>query len=726
MATAMVYKHQSLDDLISLICAIREGDHQAFSMLVERFQGMGFVVAFNMLGNKELAEDALQEAFLAAYRELHKLREPAAFPSWFRRLVVKYSDRLIRKKSIQTEPLGETTVINEHINDPAKMFEQMEGHYTLQTALNNLPSSQRIPLKLFYYQGYSQKDIAAFLGLPLSTVKKRLFDARHNIKEILEMPKQQDLSNEVATRINFFIALKSRNMDQIRKLVEQDAALIDAQTQWGEASEGYYWPTGMNAMMWAAATGDRELMEFLMDRGGDVHCLNEEGMSRTLWSAINMQQIEMVKVLLEYGVGTQGQHYSDHGLLHLAVIVGNAEIVALLLEHGADIGIVDKNGRTAGDWAAIKGDEAVINVLVEVGMIDITAEISRLPEMTAISREIGVSPLLLSNMLNVKGEIVDGLEGISVQDYRPIYRRKAPYILTTGIKIVDAIAPLKRGGHNGIFTPLPGLGKLVLLGQIVENMRQLYDGVTVSLMVEDGPYTAENLMLCWRSMGVQDRVVQVAVGANGGVQDTLRGAETALTLADYFREQGHEVLLLVDSRLALEGEVVDYLRLNPSVTPSSAVTIVYYGDHTPETDPEIFGSLDTLITFDRRRAKAGLWPAIDPLRSKAFFFDYARVDDQHVNLVNQAKRILQRYQDLGVNGEVDVLANDVDREIAMRARRLNQFLTQPFTLAESFTARLGEIVSLKDTLAGIEAILVADLDDVSEDQLSMIGALALE
>lgn len=720
MANEMQYQ-ESYSNLIRRVCMAQNGDAEAFATLVERFQGMGFAVAYDMLNTTQLAEDALQEAFLAAYRELHKLREPAAFPSWFRRLVVKYSDRLIRNKSLPTAPYEDALNVGVNFNDPAQTYEKIEQLHALRTALHTLPSSQRLPITLYYLHGYSQQAIADFLGLPVSTVKKRVFDARQQLKETILMNEKPQVSSDVAARVNFFVALKTRDLAKIKKLVDQNPALLNAQTTWGEASEGYYWPLGVPPTVWAAAIGDLKLLKMLMDKGADIHVLTDNGGSRTLFHAIGMQQVEMVAFLLDQGVAVNAHYYADLTPAHHAVLVENIDILKLLIEHGADLSLVDKSGHSPADWAAMKGNADVLEIFVDEGLL---SEVPAAPTTTkSSSRQIQVSSALFNQILNVEGAIMNGAITMEGADYRGIVQHNAPYMLSSGIKIIDGIAPLRRGGQNGIFTPLPGVGKLVVLGQIIAHLRQLYNGVAVSLMLEEGPYTAENQLLCWRSMGVHDQIVQVAVSGGAGVQDMLRGAETALTIADYFREQGHEVLLLVDSKLAMEADVVRYLQANPSITPTSAVTTLYYGDNTPETDPEIFGRLDTLITFDKARAKQGLWPAIDPLRSTAYFLDNVSLNRHHHTLIQQVKQTLQRYHDLGANGDIAELADVHDQQTVLRARRLHHFLTQAFSIAELYTGRPGEIVDLEDSLVGIEAILAGEWDEVAENELTFIGAL---
>lgn len=171
------------DTVAQLVQRARAGDQAAFSELVQRFQSMAYGYAYSILGDFPLAEDAAQMAFVEAYRKLDDLREPAAFPGWFRRIVFKYCDRIARSERFPTVPLDAVGELADEGAGPHEIVEARERDRLVQRAVRGLPEGQRVATALYYIGGYSQREVAAFLGVPLSTVKNRLYAARKRLKE---------------------------------------------------------------------------------------------------------------------------------------------------------------------------------------------------------------------------------------------------------------------------------------------------------------------------------------------------------------------------------------------------------------------------------------------------------------------------------------------------------------------------------------------------------------
>jgi RNA polymerase sigma factor (sigma-70 family) len=169
----------------SLIEAAQNGDQPAFAELMLRFQEAAREWAFQALGDPHLAEDAAQEAFLIAYRQLDQLRDPKAFPSWLKRIVLSQCHRILRRRQMPSAPLDDEAPVPESGHDPATEVEQREMQESLRRAVQNLPDGERAVTELFYIVGYSQQEIAERLRLPLTTVKKRLQYARERLKESL-------------------------------------------------------------------------------------------------------------------------------------------------------------------------------------------------------------------------------------------------------------------------------------------------------------------------------------------------------------------------------------------------------------------------------------------------------------------------------------------------------------------------------------------------------------
>ena len=172
-----------MEDLTTLVTLARSGDLDAYGRLVRRFQDMAVGCAYSLLGDFHLAEDAAQEAFVQAYRDLATLRLPAAFPGWFRRIVFKHCDRLTRRKRVATAPLVAASGVPSGKPGPAEAAERRELHDKVLAAIRALPEHERMATTLFYIDGYSQKEIADFLEVPVSTVKNRLHASRKRLKE---------------------------------------------------------------------------------------------------------------------------------------------------------------------------------------------------------------------------------------------------------------------------------------------------------------------------------------------------------------------------------------------------------------------------------------------------------------------------------------------------------------------------------------------------------------
>ncbi len=172
-----------MQELKILIEQAQAGEMDAFEQVVRRFQDMAYGYAYSILGDFHLAEDAAQEAFVEAYRHLKDLREPEAFPGWFRRLVFKQCDRLFRRRRVETVPLDEAVAVAAGEGSPAHATEKREMEQQVRNAVFTLPEPQRAVTTLFYIDGYSQAEVAEFLEVPVTTVKKRLHDSRRKLKE---------------------------------------------------------------------------------------------------------------------------------------------------------------------------------------------------------------------------------------------------------------------------------------------------------------------------------------------------------------------------------------------------------------------------------------------------------------------------------------------------------------------------------------------------------------
>lgn len=735
-----------MEELSDLVQAAQGGDHEAFARIVVRFQNMAYAGAYAMTGDSFLAQDAAQEAFIDAYLSLGKLREPAAFPGWFRRILIKHSDRQIRGRRVSAISFEEATWLPSEMPEPAFLVEQGQMVHTVQAAVAALPQEQRLVTTLFYVQGYSQKEIAQFLELPVTTIKKRLYTARQSLKERMITMLQDHLrenkpsqSEAFARKVQFFIALRANDLGQVKKLAAEDPTLLHLKTTWDASTQSYYWPLGATPLYCVVGTDYLDLLEFLLSQSLDV---NEAGPSgfKPLHHAVMMRQLDAARRLLAAGADANARTDRGHTPLHHAAIRNNEAMAKLLLAHGADLNVTDQQGYTPLDWAIIMDHAPLAALLSQQGAKKTLKGSGPTPPPSLTppppTRQVPLGRDVVSRVLDGAGQPLDGplpAGAPSQPVYHRVHETPSP-ILETGIKIVDLFAPLQRGGHLGIFSPLSGIGKIVLVNQLIHRVAAFHDGYIIYLGLEEGPYTAANIVQAWRGeFGLKENILEERIVRVFGQIDNPGSiwqqiAETGLTLAEGFRREGHDVLLVVDSRLALAEGVLSYLRHYAISSPEAAITTLYYGDYTVGLEPEEFAQLDGVITFDRERAMQRLYPAVDPLRSYSRLMQPNLIGPAHVELATQARQLFQRYQELHFQVEkygLDSLFYLEDRQAdetrVIRARRLHRFLAQPFFGTEPWTGVPGQYVPLEDTLAGCRAILAGQADNLPEEALYFVG-----
>ncbi|MBN1141020.1 MAG: F0F1 ATP synthase subunit beta [Deltaproteobacteria bacterium] len=378
------------------------------------------------------------------------------------------------------------------------------------------------------------------------------------------------------------------------------------------------------------------------------------------------------------------------------------------------------------------------------------------PLRAPVGREI------LGRMFNVFGDAIDGKAPAAAQEHRSVHR-KAPglgeraassEIFTTGIKAIDVLAPLERGGKAGLFGGA-GVGKTVLITELIHNMVGEHEGVSVFCGIGERCREGEELYREMRDAGVLDNTVMVFGQMNEPPGARFRVGLTALTMAEYFRDdREQDVLLLIDnifrfiqagmelsgmlgllpSRLGYQPTMASELaQLQERITNTqrAAITSIQavYVPADDLTDPaavHTFAHLSASIVLSRKRASEGLYPAIDPLESYSKMLTPLIVGDRHYRIAQQVRATLASYEELK-----DIIAllgmeelSRQDRNTVFRARRLERFLTQPFFTTEQFTGMKGRSVSLEEALTGCERILNDEFSAVPEKNLYMIGSLA--
>ncbi len=376
-----------------------------------------------------------------------------------------------------------------------------------------------------------------------------------------------------------------------------------------------------------------------------------------------------------------------------------------------------------------------------------------------ISVPVGASTL--GRLFNVIGEPIDDKGPVKADKTYPIHR-PAPTlvdqstkqeILETGIKVIDLIAPFVKGGKIAIFGGA-GVGKTVLIQELIHNIAEVHGGVSVFAGVGERSREGNDLYREMKDSGVIDKTAMVFGQMNEPPGSRLRVALTGLTMAEYFRdEKNQDVLLFIDNifRFAQAGSEVSALlgripsavgyqptlasemgALQERITSTTkgsitSVQAVYVpaDDYTDPAPVATFAHLDSTISLERSIAEQALYPAVDPLSSNSRILEPGVVGQAHYDVARGVQRVLQRYKDLQ-----DIIAilgmeelSEEDKRVVSRARKIQRFLTQPMFVAEAFTSKAGKYVKLEDTIKGFKEILDGKHDDKSEQAFYMVGSI---
>lgn len=375
---------------------------------------------------------------------------------------------------------------------------------------------------------------------------------------------------------------------------------------------------------------------------------------------------------------------------------------------------------------------------------------------------VPVGEKTLGRIFNVLGEPIDALGKIedSVERH-PIHKeapafteqKTTPEMLETGLKVIDLISPFTKGGKIGIFGGA-GVGKTVIVKELIRNIAAVHKGHSVFAGVGERTREGTDLWMEMEESKVLDNTVLVFGQMNEPPGNRMRVALTGLTMAEYFRdEKGEDVLLFIDNifRFAQAGSEVSALLgrmpsavgyqpnlakdmgdLEERITSThrgsvTSVQAVYVpaDDYTDPAPVAIFAHLDATLTLDRAIMEQGLYPAVNPLTSTSRLLDPNAVGEEHYNVAMSVKKTLQKYQDLQ-----DIIAilgmdelSDEDKLTVSRARKIQRFLTQPMFVAETFTGLEGSYVKIEETIRGFKEILEGKHDDIPEQAFYMVGTI---
>jgi len=371
----------------------------------------------------------------------------------------------------------------------------------------------------------------------------------------------------------------------------------------------------------------------------------------------------------------------------------------------------------------------------------------------------------LGRIMDVLGRPIDERGDIGEQERMPIHRKAPSYeelsstneLLETGIKVIDLVCPFAKGGKVGLFGGA-GVGKTVNMMELINNIATEHSGLSVFAGVGERTREGNDFYHEMQESGVIDlegesKVSMVYGQMNEPPGNRLRVALSGLTMAEKFRDEGRDVLLFIDNiyRYTLAGTEVSALlgrmpsavgyqptlaeemgalqeritsTKNGSITSIQAV-YVPADDLTDPSPATTFAHLDAKVVLSREIASLGIYPAVDPLDSSSRQLDPLVIGQEHYDVANGVQTVLQRYKELK-----DIIAilgmdelSDEDKQTVSRARRISQFLSQPFTVAEIFTNAPGKYVSLKDTISGFKGILDGDYDHLPEQAFSMVGSI---
>ena len=374
--------------------------------------------------------------------------------------------------------------------------------------------------------------------------------------------------------------------------------------------------------------------------------------------------------------------------------------------------------------------------------------------------EVPVGEKVLGRLFNVLGKIQDEGEPLDTDKYYTIHRPAPkfeeqsvePEMFETGIKVIDLLAPYQKGGKIGLFGGA-GVGKTVLIQELINNIAKEHGGLSVFTGVGERTREGNDLYNEMKESGVIDKTALVFGQMNESPGARMRVALTGLTMSEYFRDQGQDVLLFIDNIFrftqagsevsALLGRIPSAVGYQPTLatemgqlqeritsTNSGSITSVQavYVPADDLTDPApatTFTHLDATTVLSRSIVELGIYPAVDPLESSSRMLDPKIVGQEHYEIATKVRYILEKYKELQ-----DIIAilgldelSDEDKILVNRARRIQRFLSQPFTVGEQFTGIKGKYVPIKETLIGFKEILEGKHDDLPEAAFLFAGTI---
>ena len=430
---------------------------------------------------------------------------------------------------------------------------------------------------------------------------------------------------------------------------------------------------------------------------------------------------------------------------------------ALKIEHPGDKdkGVPDIN--ITLEVAAHLGDNMVRTIAMSAtdGLVRGTPAVDTGQPIT-----VPVGEAILGRIMNVIGEPVDQQGPINAKERLPIHRESPEFtaqdtstqVFETGVKVFDLLVPFVKGGKMGMFGGA-GVGKTVVIMEMIHNIAMVHGGVSVFAGVGERTREGNDLYLEMKEGGVLEKTALIYGQMNEPPGARARVALSALTTAEYFRDEGQDVLVFIDNIFrytlagaelsALLGRMPSAVGYQPTLgtdmgilqeritsTNKGAITSMQaiYVPADDLTDPAVataFTHLDGTVVLSRQISELGIYPAVDPLDSTSRILDPLVLGEEHYSVARQVQMVLQRYKELqdiiAILG-MEELSED-DKVLVARARKLQRFLSQPFHVAETFTGTPGKYVKLADTINGFKAVVEGKYDDLPEQAFYMVGGI---
>ena len=670
--------------VIELVAAARARSSEAYDELVRRFGSMATQTAHGWLRDEAMAQDVAQEAFAEAFANLAMLVSPAAFPGFLRRIVLKHCDRVTRRvgdRELLSGPLQAEGRIDPSESTEGQYVER-EAHARVRAAIAWLPPHERIVVSLHYLAELKQHEVASWLGLPLTTVKKRLHSARKRLQSLIEEERAELLQPApFAAGIRFFISIREGWLDTVDSILREDPSLVDSTECWDiEVCRQYGLPSanGGTPLVRAAELNRVEMVELLLRHGSQVEdaCRYPDG-ETPLWAATAAGSLEACDLLLRHGADpncTAGQGRLSP--LHVAAMRGRVEIARLLLQSGANPNGRDRHDWTPSDWARCRGH----------------AELAALLDVPAARAATVTAP----SSAETRGETTDGESDV----------------FETGIKAIDLFAPIQRGSL--VYTQIQ-----------VPHYRQMILGAELSWRLPGGGRDADVPSAVWMgwerrssdrrlmdvafsAFGVREAVVPAFIPFSESDVERRKGALRAVETCRRLHDSGTQDVLLVALATRQWWPEIEAILPRRDFADGCSLTCLVIDvepDSPPNqasppwTDPPV--PYDAQIIFRPGLSSAHQLPEIDPLAStsKALVADV--LDDQHLAVARAARAALASDQPASAHERFV----ETDRSSCRRAQRLRQYLQQPLFVAEPYTGVPGSFVKRARMVEDVRQLL---------------------